>query len=52
MNAELGCAHVTPVGGNVYFDLGFPAEEAAALKARSDAIIVAELQARRQDSGP
>ena len=28
--------HITPVGGNVFADLGFPPEEAAALKLESD----------------
>lgn len=29
-------SHITPAGGNVFADLGFPPEEAAALKAESD----------------
>lgn len=29
--------HVTPVGGNVFLDLGFPADEAARLKEETDA---------------
>jgi predicted XRE-type DNA-binding protein len=48
MTTELGCAHVTPSGGNVFADLGFPPEEAAALKAQSTAIIAAELAIKRQ----
>lgn len=32
---ELGCSHITPAGGNVFLDLGFPPEEAARLKAAS-----------------
>lgn len=32
-------AHVTPVGGNVFADLGFESQEAAALKLASDARI-------------
>lgn len=36
---ETKCTHVTPVGGNVFLDLGFPLEEAAALKAESDKLI-------------
>ena len=31
--------HITPVGGNVFADLGFPPEEAAALQAESRRII-------------
>jgi hypothetical protein len=32
---ELGCSHITPAGGNVFLDLGFPSEEAEWLKAAS-----------------
>ncbi len=35
--------HITPVGGNVFADLGFEPEEAAALKAESQRIIFEEL---------
>lgn len=31
--------HITPVGGNIFADLGFEPKEAAALKAESDRII-------------
>lgn len=31
--------HITPAGGNVFADLGFPPEEAAALQAESKRII-------------
>ncbi len=31
--------HITPVGGNVFTDLGFEPKEAAALKAESQRII-------------
>nr|DAN14497.1 MAG TPA: hypothetical protein [Caudoviricetes sp.] len=36
--------HITPVGGNVFADLGFSADEAAKLKAHSDMIIRTKLQ--------
>jgi hypothetical protein len=42
MHTELGCAHITPAGGNVFADLGFAPDEAAALKAQSTKIIEAE----------
>lgn len=48
MNMELGCAHVTPAGGNVFADLGFAPVEAAALKAQSDTIIAAELAIKQR----
>lgn len=38
-NAETGSAHVTPADGNVFADLGFEPEEAAALFAESQRII-------------
>lgn len=37
MNTEIW--HVTPVGGNVFLDLGFPPAEAAKLKIKSDLMI-------------
>lgn len=36
-------SHTTPVGGNVFADLGFDPVEAKALKAESDAIIAKKL---------
>ena len=36
--------HITPVGGNVFADLGFQPDEAAKLKAHSDMIIRTKLQ--------
>lgn len=33
--------HITPVGGNIFSDLGFSPEEAAQLKAHSDMLIKA-----------
>ena len=35
-HVERGTAHVTPAGGNVFRDLGFPPAEAENLKVRSD----------------
>ena len=41
--------HITPVGGNVFADLGFQPDETAKLKAHSDMIIRTKLQlAERQ----
>jgi hypothetical protein len=45
MNAESNSAHITPAGGNVFADLGFGEQEAAALKIRSDRIISEKLAA-------
>ncbi|PKO86495.1 MAG: hypothetical protein CVU18_14640 [Betaproteobacteria bacterium HGW-Betaproteobacteria-12] len=39
MKRSVALEHVTPVGGNVFLDLGFPPEEAAQLKAEADAMI-------------
>jgi len=39
MNIETELTHVTPVGGNVFVDLGFEPEEAAALQAEAQKII-------------
>lgn len=39
MNVETKSTHVTPVGGNVFADLGFGSEEAKAYKAETDRII-------------
>ena len=39
--------HVTPVGGNVFVDLGFPPDEAAQLLAESKARIAATLASQR-----
>lgn len=43
MSIDTKSAHVTPVGGNVFADLGFDPQEAAALKARSQQIISEKL---------
>jgi len=40
--SRVGIEHVTPADGNIFLDLGFPAEEAALLKAEADARIDAE----------
>lgn len=47
MTIDTKCAHITPVGGNIFLDLGFEPEEAAALKAESDRMI-AEKQALKK----
>ena len=39
MSIETKSAHITPAGGNVFADLGFGPEEAAALQAESKRII-------------
>lgn len=43
MSIETKSMHFTPVGGNVFVDLGFEPEEAAALKAESQRIISEKL---------
>jgi len=43
MSIETKSMHITPVGGNVFADLGFELEEAAALQAASQRIISEKL---------
>jgi len=43
MNTETHTAHITPVGGNVFADLGFEPQEAAQLQAQSQRIISEKL---------
>ena len=43
MSSESIITHVTPVGGNVFADLGFEAEEAAKLLSETDVIISEKL---------
>lgn len=43
MSIETKSAHITPVGGNVFADMGFEPEEAAALKAESQRIVSEKL---------
>lgn len=43
MSTETQSMHITPVGGNVFADLGFEPEEAIALKAESRRIISEKL---------
>lgn len=43
MSIETRSMHITPVGGNVFADLGFEPEEAAALQAESKRIISEKL---------
>ena len=46
MKTDTESAHVTPAGGNIFSDLGFEHEEAAALMVMSDRIISAKLAIR------
>ncbi len=39
---KLDITHVTEVGGNLFEDLGFPADEAKKLKADADSVIEAK----------
>lgn len=39
--------HVTPAGGNIFLDLGFPADEAARLLAESDREIAAHVAVKK-----
>ena len=43
MSIDTKSSHVTPVGGNVFADLGFDPKEAQALKAASERIISEKL---------
>jgi len=43
MNIDTEFTHVTPVGGNVFVDLGFELEEATAVQAESQRIIQEKL---------
>lgn len=43
MSIETKSMHITPVGGNVFADLGFEPEEAASLQAESKRIISEKL---------
>ena len=40
---ESKTTHITPVGGNIFLDLGFSPDEAARLKADSDMLIKTKL---------
>lgn len=48
IKTALGCQHITPVGGNIFLDLGFPPDEAAALKHEADRRIGEEQRITRQ----
>jgi predicted XRE-type DNA-binding protein len=48
MNIETQSTHITPVGGNVFTDLGFAPEEAAQLQAESKRIIAEKLAIKYQ----
>ena len=43
---DTGSSHITPVGANIFLELGFPPAEAEAMKAESDRIIDAKLAAK------
>lgn len=51
MSTETESMHITPVGGNVFVDLGFAPEEAAALKAESQRVIAEKLVINAYCSG-
>jgi len=44
-NIKTTSGHITPVGGNIFADLGFAPEEAAALQAESKRIILEKRKA-------
>ena len=46
MKSESIITHVTPVGGNIFADLGFEPDEAARLLAETDAIISEKLSVK------
>ena len=48
MSIETKSMHMTPVGGNVFADLGFEPEEAEALKAESQRIISEKLAIKEE----
>lgn len=55
MSIDTKSAHITPVGRNVFADLGFEPEEAVTLKAESQRIIAEKLAIKErlgQSSGP
>ena len=43
MSIETQSTHITPAGGNVFVDIGFEPEEAAALQAETQRIIAEKL---------
>ena len=47
MSTETKSTHITPVGGNIFADLGFEPEEAARLLAETEKVI-AEKRAMKQ----
>jgi predicted XRE-type DNA-binding protein len=47
MSTDTKTAHITPAGGNVFSDLGFTPDEAAALKAESSRIISEKLAIKK-----
>lgn len=51
MRIRVGSEHITPVGGNVFLDLGFEPEEAARLKTEADRRIDEVRAGIRKDFG-
>jgi predicted XRE-type DNA-binding protein len=48
MDIETKSMHITPAGGNIFADLGFDANEAVALQAKSKKIISEKLAIKEQ----
>ena len=48
MDIETKSMHITPVGGNIFADLGFDTAEASALQAKSKKIISEKLAIKEQ----
>lgn len=47
-NIDTESSHITPVGGNVFLDLGFAPDEAVALQAEAQKIIAEKFTAREK----
>lgn len=52
MSIDTKSAHITPVGSNVFADLGFEPKEAAMLKAESQRIISEKLAIKERLQSP
>ena len=52
MSIDTKSAHITPVGRNVFADLGFEPEEAVTLKAESQRIISEKLAIKERLQSP
>lgn len=48
LNSDTDSAHITPAGGNIFADLGFAPQEAAALQAQSRRIISDKIAIKEQ----